>query len=179
MMTYKGYSGTLEIDQEADVFHGVVTGIGDVITYEGKTPSDLAKAFRDSVDDYLAFCKERGEEPEKPYSGKFVVRISPELHRMAADAARASDQSLNAWVKAAIETALKVRHAGGAWTGIQFVSDAIWWGACPHTALPLGGPLMMQPVEPWVSHVASLETGPRWRAQNLSSLVASQSFEKV
>jgi len=106
MIAYKGYTGTLEIDQEESVFYGRVVGITDVITYEGKSPAELVKAFHGSVDDYLAFCNERGEQPEQPFSGKFVVRISPELHGMAAEAASKADQSLNAWVKSAIESTL-------------------------------------------------------------------------
>lgn len=108
-MKYKGYSGTIELDQEEGVFHGRVIGIADVVNYEGRTSDELTKAFHDSVDDYVAFCKERGEEPEKPFSGKFVVRISPELHCVIVEAARCSDQSLNAWVKSAIEAALNNR----------------------------------------------------------------------
>lgn len=106
-MKYKGYSGTIELDQDEGVFHGRVIGITDVVNYEGHSAGDLTKAFRDSVDDYIAFCKERGEEPEKPFSGKFIVRISPELHCLVVEAARSSGQSLNAWVKSAMEAALK------------------------------------------------------------------------
>jgi predicted HicB family RNase H-like nuclease len=106
MNAYKGYTGTLELDQEEAIFHGRVIGITDVVTYEGKSPEKLVQAFHDSVDDYLSFCAETNEEPEKPWSGKFVVRISPELHRLAAEAASKADQSLNAWVKLAMESSL-------------------------------------------------------------------------
>ena len=106
MNPYKGYTGTLELDQEEGVFHGRVVGITDVVTYEGKSPEKLVQAFHDSVDDYLAFCAETNKDPEKPWSGKFVVRISPELHMLAAEAASKADQSLNAWVKLAIESSL-------------------------------------------------------------------------
>ena len=70
----------------------------DVVTFQGESVQELRQAFQESVDDYLAFCTERGEEPERPYSGTFTVRIPPELHRDAALQARLKDKSLNSWV---------------------------------------------------------------------------------
>ncbi|TKJ36361.1 MAG: toxin-antitoxin system HicB family antitoxin [Planctomycetes bacterium B3_Pla] len=98
MMQYKGYIGKIEFDEQADIFHGEVINLRDVITFQGKTTRQLKKAFRDSIDDYLDFCAKRGESPEKPYSGKFIVRIEPELHKTVATRASLSDKSLNAWV---------------------------------------------------------------------------------
>ena len=60
--------------------------------------AEVKKAFHESVDDYLAFCKARGEDPDKPFSGQFVTRVSPSLHRQASLAAAISGKSLNAWV---------------------------------------------------------------------------------
>jgi predicted HicB family RNase H-like nuclease len=74
LMTYKGYEATVECDRDAEIFHGEVINVRDVITFQGKSASELTKAFADSVDDYLAFCHERGEAPERPFSGQFVVR---------------------------------------------------------------------------------------------------------
>jgi predicted HicB family RNase H-like nuclease len=103
MMEYKGYVGRVEYDDEAGIFQGEVINTRDVITFQGVTVEDLRKAFRDSVEDYLAFCTERGEEPEKPFSGQFVTRISPDLHRKISLAATLSGQSLNAWVTKQLE----------------------------------------------------------------------------
>lgn len=107
MMEYKGYIGKVEFDSEAEIFHGEVINIRDVITFEGSSVEELNRAFRDSVDDYLEFCTLRGEEPEKPFSGKFVIRLSPELHREAFIKARLSDKSLNSWVSEVLEKAVK------------------------------------------------------------------------
>ena len=68
---------------------------------------ELQKAFIDSIKDYLAFCAARGEDPEKPFSGKFVIRLSPELHRKAFIKARLSDKSLNSWVSEVLEHAVE------------------------------------------------------------------------
>jgi predicted HicB family RNase H-like nuclease len=98
MMEYKGYLGRVIFDDEADIFHGEVINLRDVITFEGKTVDELRHAFRDSVEDYLEFCAELGEEPERPFSGKFTVRISPELHRKVYVRAKLEDKSINRWV---------------------------------------------------------------------------------
>jgi predicted HicB family RNase H-like nuclease len=81
MMNYKGYIAKVEFDDEAMIFHGEVIGIRDVVTFQGKSVKEIEKAFHDSVDDYLDLCKDRGEELDKPFSGKFVVKISPDIHR--------------------------------------------------------------------------------------------------
>lgn len=104
MMEYKGYAGLVEYDDESGVFHGEVINTRDVITFQGATVAELRKAFRDSVEDYLAFCAERGEEPEKPFSGQFVTRVSPDLHRRIHVAATLAGKSLNAWVTEQLET---------------------------------------------------------------------------
>ena len=81
MMEYKGFIGKVEFDDDAGLFHGEVVNTRDVITFQGKSVSELKKSLKESVDDYLAFCAQRGEEPDKPFSGQFVTRIPPELHR--------------------------------------------------------------------------------------------------
>lgn len=107
MMEYKGYIGKVEIDEEAGILHGEVINIRDVVTFEGQTVDELQQAFRDSVEDYLAFCAQRGEAPEKPFSGKFVLRLPAELHRRAYVKAKLADKSLNGWVTEVLETAVQ------------------------------------------------------------------------
>jgi predicted HicB family RNase H-like nuclease len=92
---YKSYSGHAEYDAEAELFHGEIEGTRDVVTFQGKTPAETAEAFRESVDDYLEFCRSRGEAPDKPLSGKFVVRISPETHKAISAIAVSQGASLN------------------------------------------------------------------------------------
>jgi predicted HicB family RNase H-like nuclease len=107
MMEYKGYFAKVEFDDEANIFHGEVINLRDVITFEGETVDELRKAFNDSIDDYLEFCAERGEDPEKPYSGKFLVRVGPELHKNIVIQARKNGKSLNAWVHDALHKVVK------------------------------------------------------------------------
>jgi predicted HicB family RNase H-like nuclease len=105
MMEYNGYIGNVEFDDEAEIFHGEVINTRDVITFQGDSVPKLKKAFRDSVDDYLAFCAARGEEPDKPFSGRVLIRISPDLHRQINLAATLSGKSLNAWMTEQLEAA--------------------------------------------------------------------------
>lgn len=98
MMKYKGYVGHVKYDDEAKIFHGDVLGIKDVVTFQGTSVEEIDQSFKDSVDDYLNFCKERGEEPEKPFSGKFNLRISSDLHAKLSLAAQIEGESLNHYI---------------------------------------------------------------------------------
>ena len=103
MFEYKGYIGVVEADEAA--FVGRVAGLRDVITFEGATFAEVDQAFRESIDDYLAFCAERGEQPDRTFSGKVPLRLEPELHRRAAARAQAEGLSLNQWIARRIESA--------------------------------------------------------------------------
>ena len=97
-MKYKGYEALVSLDDVQGIFHGEVINIRDVITFQGQSVSELKQAFIESVEDYLEFCAQRGEEPEKPFSGRFVVRIDPELHKQIYIKAKQEGKSLNTWV---------------------------------------------------------------------------------
>lgn len=107
MMHYKGYEASVEFDEEAEIFHGEVLNLRDVITFQGSSASELKQAFAESVEDYLTFCRERLEEPEKPFSGQFVVRTPPVLHKALSLAAKREGVSLNKWITTALERAVK------------------------------------------------------------------------
>jgi predicted HicB family RNase H-like nuclease len=98
MMEYKGYLAHTEFDDQANIFHGEVINIRDVITFQGKSVDELRQAFKDSVEDYLAFCAERGEGPEQPFTGQLTVRLSPEQHRQVILAAEKAGKRVEGWV---------------------------------------------------------------------------------
>ena len=75
MMEYKGYIGEVDFDDEARHFHGEVVNTTDVITFQGESVADLTKAFRESVADYLEFCRQRGEAPDKPFSRRTNIVV--------------------------------------------------------------------------------------------------------
>lgn len=105
---YKGYTFRHCIDEDNGVLFGEVIGINDVVTFQSKTVPGLIKEFKASVDDYIDFCEETGVEPKKPYSGKFMVRMTPELHRELAALADRQGESLNAVVTKCVEQRLEI-----------------------------------------------------------------------
>ena len=109
-MNYKGYIGKAEYDEEERIFSGFVVNTRAVITFEGSSVDELESAFKDSVEDYLAWCKEDGVDPERPYSGKFNVRFTPDLHQRAAAAAKMKGLSLNSFVEKAVEDELRTMN---------------------------------------------------------------------
>lgn len=98
MMEYKGYVGVVEFDDEARLLHGEVINTRDVITFQAKSVDKIYRAFQESIDDYLDFCRSRNEKPEKPFSGKFSVRLEPDLHRRIYARAKRERKSLNSWI---------------------------------------------------------------------------------
>lgn len=98
MMTYKGYTASIEVDIEAGILFGRILDIKDVVTFKAKTIDEARQEFENFVDDYLAFCEELGEEPDKPFSGKLPFRTTPEKHRKIFIAAKKAGKSINAWM---------------------------------------------------------------------------------
>jgi predicted HicB family RNase H-like nuclease len=110
MMEYKGYIGKVEYDDEAEIFHGEVINTRDIITFQGTTVVEIKQAFLDSVEDYLNFCEQLHQPPEKPFTGKLMVRLSPDLHRRAFVAAKQAGVSLNAWISSTLEHSTDMQH---------------------------------------------------------------------
>ena len=108
-MKYKGYEAVVSLDDEQGIFHGEVINIRDVVTFQGKSVEELKEAFIDSVEDYLEFCAERGEEPDKPFSGRFIIRIDPELHKQIDVKAKLEGKSLNTWVMETLSSGVKTK----------------------------------------------------------------------
>ena len=106
MMEYKGYTaGPIDFDPGDNTFSGTVTGVRDVIHFEGTTARELARAVRESIDSYLQLCAETGQKPDRPFNGKILVRTEPELHRKAALRAAVEGVSLSRWISRQIESA--------------------------------------------------------------------------
>ena len=87
MMEYKGYHAAIKYDADSEAFHGMVVGARDVIFFEATSVEELKKEFKFSIDDYIASCEERGERPDKPFTGDISLSLTPDLHRAAAVAA--------------------------------------------------------------------------------------------
>lgn len=106
MLKYKGYAGVVQFDDEAMIFHGEVVGLRDVITFRGTTAKEIKKKFEKSIDGYLAWCAELGQEPEKPFSGNIHLRLMPELHAKLASEAKFQGVSLNNYINQTLKRAV-------------------------------------------------------------------------
>lgn len=105
-MKYKGYTADIQYHPDDRIFFGIVRGIDDGITFQGTSVDQLEKEFQISVNEYLRMCKEFGREPQKPHSGKFVLRMKPELHARLISAAKEKQISLNALIVDTLEKAI-------------------------------------------------------------------------
>ena len=106
-MTHKGYGARVEFDAEDRVFVGHIVGIRDIVGFHGASVDELEAAFREAVADYLAACKKLGQAPDKPYSGRVMLRLPPDLHARASAAAQITGLSFNQWAARALERAAK------------------------------------------------------------------------
>ena len=105
MMKFKGYNAQIVYDAEDDLLVGHIMNINDIISFHGTSVKEIKAAFKEAVDDYLAYCKELGKQPNKPFSGKVMFRIAPEIHAKAALAAQLKGISLNQWAEEVMEKA--------------------------------------------------------------------------
>ena len=102
-MEYNGYHAVVTFDDDVGILHGEVIDTRDVITFQGQSVDELRQAFRDSVEEYLKICAERNREPDKPFSGRVVLRMEPEIHRAEVTAAKTGGISLNSWILNAVK----------------------------------------------------------------------------
>ena len=101
-MQYKGYAARIEYSDEDKCFVGHIAGIRDIVGFHGKSVKILCAAFEEAVEDYLETCEKTGLTPQRPYSGKVMLRLSPELHAEIAMKAELSGKSINQWATEAL-----------------------------------------------------------------------------
>ena len=111
IMSYKGYSARIEFDDRDNIFVGRILGVRSIISFHAETVAKLRSAFHGAVNDYIDECKELGVKPEKPASGKLLLRVPPEIHGKALVAAQVAGKSLNQWATELLQGA--VRRDGG------------------------------------------------------------------
>jgi len=103
ILSYKGYTGSVEYSEEDEIFYGKIEFITDSVLYEGSSVEELKRNFQEAVEDYIEACSEIGKEPQKPFKGRILTRINPELHKKAALIALQKRISLNKFVEKAIQ----------------------------------------------------------------------------
>jgi len=105
-MSHKGYTARIEFDERDNIFVDRILGIRTIISFHGETVTELRAEFEIAVEDYLSDCKENGIKPEKPASGKLLLRIPPEVHGKAMVASQAAGKSLNQWATEVLQQAV-------------------------------------------------------------------------
>ena len=105
VLEYNGYQAVIVFDPDDEIFVGHLAGIDDIIGFHGTTVKELKAAFHESVDDYVETCRKIGKPPQKPYSGKVMFRIDPQIHAKAALAAQLKGISLNQWAEEVLDKA--------------------------------------------------------------------------
>lgn len=108
MLRYRGYISKIDFDERADVFYGVVVNARALLSFEGGNAEQIKQSFHDVVDSYLEVCERKGISPEKPYSGRFNVQISPKLHKKLAIKSAAENLSQNKYVEKVLERELQL-----------------------------------------------------------------------
>jgi len=106
-MQYRGYTATMSFDAEDKVIVGRVLDIDDILTFHGASVAEFEAHFHTVVDDYIAACEALGSEPERPASGRLMLRVSPEVHAASLKAAALSGTSLNRWAEQALKAATR------------------------------------------------------------------------
>ncbi len=110
-LSYKGYIGSVAFSEKDNLFFGKIEGINGLVNFEGESVKELTEAFHEAVDDYLAYCKDEGIEPDKSYSGVLNVRLTPTIHRQIAMLAKQAGQTLNTYIKNTLEEKLEATLA--------------------------------------------------------------------
>ena len=106
-MSYRGYAARIEYSDEDECFVGHVAGVSDVVGFHGDSVTELRAAFEEAVDDYLETCERLGRAPQRPYSGKLMLRVPPEVHAAVATRAEVSGKSINQWATEVLSEAAK------------------------------------------------------------------------
>lgn len=108
MMKYRGYTARIEYDEEDRIFVGHLAGIQDIVGFHGTTVDELEAAFHESVDNYIAISEETGRSAQKPYSGRLLLRVPPEVHAAVATAAQVRGTSINQWAAETLKKAARL-----------------------------------------------------------------------
>jgi predicted HicB family RNase H-like nuclease len=103
VMTIDDFQAKIEYDPELDLFRGEILGLNGGADFYGKNPKELRAEFKKSLEVFLAVCQEQGIEPRRHFSGKFNLRISPELHEKLAITAQVEGKSINTIAQEALQ----------------------------------------------------------------------------
>lgn len=104
-MSYRGYSTAMTFDPDDKIIVGRVLDVDDIITFHSESVANFEANFHVVIDDYIAACETLGGAPEKPASGKLMLRVAPSVHAAAIRAATRKGMSLNKWAEEVLQSA--------------------------------------------------------------------------
>ncbi|MGB2924904.1 MAG: type II toxin-antitoxin system HicB family antitoxin [Limnothrix sp.] len=107
IMKVDGYKAKIEYDPDLDLFRGEILGLNGGADFYGSNPAELRQEFKNSIEEFLAVCEEKGINPTKEYSGRFNLRVSPELHREIAIVTASQKKSINQWITDVLKEAIQ------------------------------------------------------------------------
>jgi len=105
VMEYKGYKVSMEFDAEDKIIVGRVLDIDDIIVFHGESVTQFEKSFHESIDSYIKDCEKLNQIPDKPVSGRLMLRVDPKVHAAAIKKAAKSGVSLNKWAEGIFKAA--------------------------------------------------------------------------
>lgn len=106
-LTYKGFTGRVSYDEETDLFMGEVIDLRHLVAFEGRTIDELRANFERAVDGYHDWCRARGLNPQRQFTGRWEVNVPQALHRRAVVSAEAAGMTLNQWIAGLIDRAAR------------------------------------------------------------------------
>ena len=112
-MEYKGYKASMGFDPADKIIVGRVLDVDDIIAFHGESVAEFEAKFHSAIDEYLSACKALGSEPDRPASGKLMLRVAPDIHAAALKAAARSGMSLNKWAESALSSASRQARPRG------------------------------------------------------------------
>ncbi len=108
MMKYKNYIARIDYDEEDRIFVGRLVGIDDIVSFHGSNVDELETAFHESVDHYIEVSERTGRPAQKPYSGKLMLRINPDIHAAIATISQVQGKSINQWAGEVLDKAAHI-----------------------------------------------------------------------
>ncbi|TCT19720.1 type II toxin-antitoxin system HicB family antitoxin [Thiobaca trueperi] len=112
VMSYRGYQASMTFDPDDKIIVGRVIDIDDIIGFHGESISEFENAFHEAIDDYLDACAKLDQEPDKPASGRLMLRVDPAIHAAAIKAAKRERTSLNQWAAKVLAQAAHAQRSG-------------------------------------------------------------------
>jgi len=110
ILEIESFKAIITYDPVLDKFRGEFIGLNGGADFYATNIEDLRKEGKISLKVFLDLCMEENINPVKKYSGKFNLRVSPEMHEEIATRAVAEGKSLNQYVVEKLGEVIQLNH---------------------------------------------------------------------